>query len=262
MSKELAVLVIHGMGSQKDDFANEMIKEVGGRVPGSERIAWKSVFWADILSKRQDNYLRRANRNNDLDFIKLRKFVVGALADASSYRFVANDSTSTYNRVHTIVRDAMKDLFENPKLLNGTVKPLVVMAHSLGGHIMSNYIWDIQKNRAVATPGDNAFEKMRRLRGMITFGCNIPLFTFALDDAKPIKLHADAKWNNYFDPDDILGYPLKAISDKYRAAVHRDIPINVGGVFASWNPAAHGKYWTDNSFTKPVARQLKKLLDG
>ena len=62
-------------------------------------------------------------------------------------------------------------------------------------------------------------------------------------------------------PDDILGYPLRPINDAYRRTVHRDIAINVGGLFASWNPLSHARDWTDGDFVRPVARFLATLLD-
>ena len=256
MAEDLGVLVIHGIGSQERDFADEMIDELQDLVDGSDRIAWQPVFWADVLKKAQDSYLRRANSNNTLDYMGIRRFVVGALGDASAYRRVNDDPKSTYGRVHTIVRDDVANL--QGQL--GDAKPLVILAHSLGGQIMSNYIWDIQKGIEIVTPGNNQFEKMRTMKGLITFGCNIPLFTFALDKVLPIKLPAGAKWTNYYDPDDVLGYPLKPLSAEYRATVSRDIPINVGGLFSSWNPLSHNGYWTDNDFTKPVAKFLSSLL--
>jgi len=72
---------------------------------------------------------------------------------------------------------------------------------------------------------ENSFESMQNLAGIITFGCNIPLFTFAYNHVKPIefppsnldsKLKQKAKWINYYDSDDILGYPLKPINAEYR----------------------------------------------
>ena len=64
MSKELAVLVIHGMGSQSDDFAVEMIQELNRRLSDSgkdpKKIAWQSIYWANILKDRQVAYLKEA----------------------------------------------------------------------------------------------------------------------------------------------------------------------------------------------------------
>lgn len=46
-----------------------------------------------------------------------------------------------------------------------------------------------------------------------------------------------AKWFNFYDPDDVLGYPLKTINADYKKAVAKDIPINVG-VYSH-----HGIHW-------------------
>ena len=104
---------------------------------------------------------------------------------------------------------------------------------------------------------------------MITFGCNIPLFTFAYEDVKPIKFPAEqledparskSQWLNFYDPDDLLGYPLKPINDAYDAVVKSDLPINAGSIFTSWNPLSHGGYWTDNDFTNPVSEFIADFL--
>jgi len=65
---------------------------------------------------------------------------------------------------------------------------------------------------------------------------------------------------NFYDPDDVLGYPLKAINQKYNQVVNKDTAVNVGGIFSNWNPMAHKKYWTDNDFTKPVTRFIQGFL--
>ncbi len=145
-------------------------------------------------------------------------------------------------------------------------KPMIVLAHSLGGHIMSNYIWDMQHSTNRRT---SAFERMDYLSEIITFGCNIPMFTFACNTVQPIELppaalpdelKAPAKWVNYFDPDDVFGYPLKPINAEYNNVVSEDIAINVGNLLTSWNPASHGSYWTDNDFTHPVSEYLSRFL--
>ena len=155
--------------------------------------------------------------------------------------------------------------------LPGDDLPLIVLAHSLGGHIMSNHIWDMQHPGGTPPPGLSPFERMHTLAGMVTFGCNIPLFTFAYATVVPIEFPAaqlpnpgavrdKAKWLNYYDPDDVLGYPLKSINAAYDAVVDEDIPISVGGWFSSWNPLSHNKYWTDNDFTKPAAEFIATFL--
>lgn len=268
MAIELAVLVIHGMGSQEPDFAEPMIRELSDRVDNLDRdssqIAWRSVYWADILEPRQRQYLRKAISSGDLDYTGLRKFMITAFGDASAYQKVASAQNSTYEEIHKRVENEIEQLYVTD--LNSRPKPLIVIAHSLGGHIMSNYTWDMQTG---ANTAPSPFQRMEKLSGMITFGCNIPFFTFAYKDVKPIKfppsqlppnLKSKARWFNFYDPDDILGYPLKPLSPEYRKVVTRDIPINVGNFLTSWNPAAHSGYWTDNDFTKPVAKFIASFL--
>lgn len=77
----------------------------------------------------------------------------------------------------------------------------------------------------------------------------------------PDDLKRKAKWLNFYDPDDVLGYPLKPINAAYDNVVTDDITINVGSWFStSWNPLSHSAYWTDNSFTKPVAKYVCSFL--
>ena len=268
MSKELVVLVIHGMGSQGKGFAEEMIKEVNKRVDdlgkNSTQIVWEDVYWADITEQKQVGYLRSARKNNDLDYVKLRKFMLSSFGDASAYRQVPDGSNAVYNRIHSRIAEKVESVYRND--LGLKPKPMLVLAHSLGGHIMSNYIWDMQhsKDKSLST-----FEKMNYLSGIVTFGCNIPLFTFAYDKVEPIKFppaglpakfKAKAKWFNFYDPDDVLGYPLKPINQEYAKVVTRDISINAGGLLSSWNPMSHTQYWTDNDLTKPVAKFISTFL--
>jgi len=268
MAQDIAVVVIHGMGNQERNFSHPLRDEINDRLGPdlSKQVTWSEIYWADVLAPRQRNYLRRANSTNDLDLLSLRRFVVEAFGDASAYRKTDDRRDTAYEQIHAKVDAIIEELedADQPR------KPLFVMAHSLGGHIMSNYIYDMQKRQSPPRTISD-FRQMRTLAGVITFGCNIPLFTFAYekDDIKPIKFPGSklsaankdrARWFNFFDPDDVLGYPLKPINKAYREVVNRDIAINVGGINSSWNPMSHSKYWTDNDFTKPVARILKSFL--
>lgn len=269
MSADVGLLVIHGIGAQKKGFADPFIEETNSRVEkagfSSSQLAWETAYWADITEPTQRSYLKRANVSNDLDYIKLRQVVLSALGDASAYQKVPGEPAgSVYNQIHARIRSAISRLYESG--LDGQPKPLIVCAHSLGGHIMSNYIWDMQRHPDKSL---SPFERMEKLTGLITFGCNIPLFTFSHADPKPIKfppkklspaLLKKARWDNYFDPDDVLGYPLKPINEAYGKTVNSDIAINVGGWASSWQPQSHTKYWTDNDFTRPVARYICKFL--
>ncbi len=268
MEKDLGVLVIHGMGSQHNGFANPLIDEVTELLGSSAgaRVAWAPVYWQDILESRQLAYMREAKRNHDVDALRLRSFVVSALGDAAAYQKVAGSKNQTYERIHTKVEESLSELADVQ--LGGAKCPIVVVAHSLGGHIMSNFIWDRQHDSAAKKKALGPVKSMQTLAGMVTFGCNIPLFTFAYDKVEPIKFPGPklsaahkrkARWLNFYDPDDILGYPLKALP-AYRKVVDRDVAINAGGIFSSWNPLSHSDYWTDNDLTRPLTRFLGEFI--
>ncbi|MBR02406.1 MAG: hypothetical protein V1245_09270 [Arenicellales bacterium] len=274
MTKTLAALVIHGIGRQQPDFANGMIKAVSAHLAAQgsdpQQVAWQPVFWDDILRPAQDAYLQAAYAAADLNARRLRTLVLSALGDAAGYRQLPSggrrggEETQTYHRVHARLREAMRSLYR--RQLDGRPVPLVVLAHSFGGHILSNYVWDSQHRPDQRL---SSFERMNWLCGLVTFGCNIPLFTFACHEVQPItfppprlpaRFKERARWLNFFDPDDVLGWPLKPINAAYDQVVSLDQRINVGGPVTGWTPASHLAYWTDRRFTRRVADFLLTLL--
>jgi hypothetical protein len=285
MGAKLGVLVIHGVGSQGYNFADPMKKILKGKISDYDEICWESVWWAPALTDREKDLLDKLfpieNRPHCIEFrkyliFKLRKFVVSYMGDATAYRYVPDNGSqtnNTYENIHRIVHDSIVNLRVG---LGNTDKPVIVMAHSLGSVIMSDYIWDRQKklqNHETDPYGNNELERMQTLAGFITFGSPIPLFTLAYRPVKSIKFPPDnlpgnlqilkdeATWLNFYDEDDVLGWPLKHLSNSYEARPIEDKPINVGGMLTSWNPLCHHEYWTDNSFTEPVAEYISKILN-
>ncbi|MFQ5513210.1 MAG: hypothetical protein ACE5FG_02140 [Myxococcota bacterium] len=269
MERKLAICVIHGIGSPDPGFADEMIEEIDSRVAGSGHdagaIVWKTIHWSDVLEFRQRAYLDAARRSAELDYLRLRRFVIEGLGDAAAYHRNPTRHASTYERIHARIREALAEVYEQP--LGRRAAPLIFLAHSLGSYIVSNYIWDVQ--HAPSRAGGNAFERLETLSGIVSFGSTIPLHVLAYDEIVPIvfppqnlpaRLRRKARWLNFYDPDDVLGYPLRPINAAYRRVVHRDIAINVGGLGSSWNPRSHSRYWTDDDFTRAVARFVTSFL--
>jgi alpha-beta hydrolase superfamily lysophospholipase len=165
-----------------------------------------------------------------------------------------------YQAIHQRVYERLAELSSRA----GPVTPLVVAAHSLGSVIFSDHVWDEQRRRG---PGRDAFTRCETLAGLITFGSNIPLFTLGLEQVKPIAFPPSgsalsapvrdaARWMNYFDRDDVLGYPLREISPAYAETVHEDVSIGVGSLLAGWTPVSHTAYWKDAGFVDRVAGQV------
>jgi len=280
MAKRVGVLVAHGMGKQTQDFAAPLIEAVQAELGvRAQEVAWQPVWWQAALAKRQKDLLERLEQGGPLHYRRLRDLVVHFLADAVAYQRVPPDASGkkptaerqdTYEAIHALVADAVRQL----RAEIGQDAPLIVVAHSLGCHVLSNYIWDMQKHPAAATP----FERFETLAGMLTFGCNIPLFVLAHYEPQPITFPAPSvaqalrpgvtpealrravRWTNIYDPDDPLGFPLKTLSQSYGQAVFEDVAENVGNLLVSLTPLSHNAYWTDKGVTTRLAAQIRDVI--
>ncbi|MFD1511437.1 hypothetical protein [Lacimonas salitolerans] len=274
----VAVAVIHGMGSQGDkpqdpnaiSFSADLYRGLRARM-GAERfdrlVGWREIFWADVLQSRQQQYMDDALAGK-ARWMQTRDFVMHRLADAAAYRWEKGESAHVYRDIHGRVAAALAHL----ETVTGPRAPLIVLAHSLGGHILSNYIWDMQKGHATApTP----FQRLETMAGLVTFGCNVPIFTFAYahEDVEAIRRpgnlippdrHLTPWWRNYNDRDDPLGMPLRHSGKGYQA-LHdagelRDTWISVGGALTAWNPLSHNAYWADANLQRPVAAMIAEAM--
>ncbi|HJV65567.1 MAG TPA: hypothetical protein VJ550_07540 [Geomonas sp.] len=272
MNKKLGVLLVHGMGAIADDFAHDAIAELKEKIAGRgldhDEVAWQTVYWAPTLAAQESRLWGALSADHDLNWAKLRKFFINAFGTISSYHAAHERPGSIYHQVHGTVHEALRELIGK---LDGEDRPLVVMAHSLGSMIMSNYIWDRQQGRDRERYGATPFERMETLAGLVTLGSTIPLLSVAANPVTaiefpasglPEKVRKKAKWLNLYDADDVLGWPLKPLSPSYAAAVSEDLEVSVGNILTSWNPANHAAYWTDDSVMKPVGYLLSSILEA
>lgn len=266
MVSEIGVLIVHGMGAQEPNFADAFIAEMQGRLlrlgVAPDAVSWRAGWWADTVKLREDNLWDILSRDHTLRYQDTRRFVISHFGDALAYQRIPGPGMDAYRLIHARIREHLGALRDEM----GGDKPIVVIAHSLGSAIVSNYVWDEQKSPAA---GATATQRMETLAGIVTFGSNIPLFTLSLDEVVAIRfpvptlpapLREASRWLNFFDADDVLGYPLRPLSPSYRDAVSADLQINVGSALRSWNPLSHEEYWTDNDFTAPVASMIREVL--
>jgi len=273
---KLGVLIIHGVGSQNEDFADPMIEELKERISDQAKIQWKTVYWAPILESAENKLLHELFPGVEPpDWFELRKLVMNYVGDVTAYRYLPTSSsqpqkTNKYDDIHEKVHKSIVELRES---LGSADKPLIVMAHSLGSVIMFDYIRDRQEKRDGDPYGNTKFERMETLAGFITFGSPIPLFQLANDPVQCITFPPDnltkdlkdkAKWFNFYDKDDVLGWPVLYLCNHCKAplksCVIEDKQINVGDISTFWYAMCHNKYWTDNNFTKPVAKYIAEIL--
>ncbi len=275
---KVGLAILHGMGDQKTDFAEDFIRKVERRFveqiegqssdPASQ-IVFQAVHYADILAAREKKLLEDIRRSHDLDWTKLRTFIVDYMGDAIAYE-LTSDPNDNYRKTHIRLAERLNELDSNA----GPGASLSIAAHSLGSIIVSNYLWDIQNPRMapielpppevkpnLSTPTS----KMENLTNLFTFGSTIALWALRYPDlGEPVtfpvpgRIHPqlDAVWYNFFDDDDVLAYPLKPISNKYDIAVTEDTKVNAGNLFTNWTPLSHGQYWGDSEITRPIADKL------
>lgn len=263
-----------------------MVDEIARRVARAgkpaAKIAWEPVFWHKALGPRQDE-VKKAYREAGTRWGGLRDPFLTALGDAGAYLGNAARPGSMYLQVHREIHASIRRAKDR---LDRTTRPLVFIANSLGCMMMSDYIWDRRSSekRLASNPADTPdpfaaddFERLHSLAFIMTMGCNIPLFIhgFAHDEIRAIEFpHPDleptlasgARWDNYYDRDDILGFPLAPVGLGYKqlrdAGRLRDIPIDAGPILLSATPLSHKYYWTDDDFTIPASEVIAGLLPG
>ncbi len=275
MAKKLGLIIIHGMGDTQPDFSGDLEKILGQQL-GSQiwrDIHLEPVYYQSILQNNQ----RRVW--NDMQFLppnklrwsQLRKFMLYGFADASSLEHNSTYDNSVYKKTQKIIVESLR---RARQFLENKESPLIVIAQSLGGQIISNYIWDSQMAKGIwevnntdyINPSleEKDFISLKTMRFLFTTGCNIPLFVAGFDKIIPFdksKLHPQFEWKNYYDRDDPLGWPLQPLSDEYNQLV-KDIEIDSGNFLLNQTPFSHNEYWTDTDFCKPLINEIKKLLNS
>jgi hypothetical protein len=266
--KRVAIAVIHGLGSEDEFYSVELKHRITERYVKSEEgrleedLLFHEIYWGDLIKSEMEAFRKKANYKQDLTYQSLREI----LTDTQVLSLLYCPGTSFYEAVNDRIRDGLRK-FSSHRRVDSDDTPLVVLAHSYAGVIMSHYIKQMQLD----AQGRSNFESMRTLAGYITFGNPMALYSLKPNSAglgEPINIVGEAlepdlkkraKWYNFYDKDDIVAYPLKGISDEFNQYVHEDLEINVGSATTSWNPACHTGYWEDKDFYRPVADFLGEL---
>lgn len=283
---EAALITIHGMGrtesSYDEGIKQEMRQRLGTRW---SRLHFDKVYYQGILQPNEDRvWSLVAGR---LSWDPLREFLLFGFADAAGLEAKKHLPGSVYTQAQINIA---KVLFDARTALGGD-KPVVIIAQSLGGQVLSNYLWDAQHHlsnpgsvnigiwrdpqqfaQQIAGQSSLSADELRfiaggSLRYLYTTGCNIPIFVAAHAGAQIIpidKPRPDFEWHNYYDKDDVLGWPLEDLSSAY-ASIVVDHRINASSgffswVFKSWNPMSHKQYWGDNDVLDPLEAHVAALL--
>lgn len=270
MYKKLAIAIIHGIGEQTEDYAEKTIALINKKFskklkqlvedPSSYLIV-QPIVWSQIFAEREGNLFKQTVLNNHLRYQDLRRFVIQYVGDVVAYQPVET-AGHNYERVHEEIGESLNILAKKA----GNDAPLCVISHSLGSVIASNYFYDLQVDKGDAIKL-SPLEKGNTLTLFYTLGTTLPLWSLRYHNFnRPINIpskelpnfHPGLKgeWINFYDKDDVLGYPLKDVSEHYNAAVDEDRKVNVGGLFTSWNPLCHIKYLKDKDVVDPIVDGL------
>jgi len=199
----------------------------------------------------------------------LRKFLITNIADLINYGGKPNLPNQVYEKTQLMLYNAIINL-QNQLAANA---PLIIIASSMGTEIMNNYIWDRQHAGENDPFGTTPFERFETLTGLFTFGNNIPIFSSSntIEDLRPIEFPVQnilpiykklAIWENYYDKNDPLGYPIKFINEFYADANVKDIQIGVGNLLSFWNILSHFGYWTSGKLQKRISNFIIKVLEA
>ena len=86
MSKKLGIITIHGMGDTPEDYDSEIKKDLKRRVGDTRwsQVAWGKVYYQSILQRNQARLMRDIRQKADVDWTKLRKFLLYGFSDAAA----------------------------------------------------------------------------------------------------------------------------------------------------------------------------------
>ncbi|MBN1218676.1 MAG: hypothetical protein JXM69_07100 [Anaerolineae bacterium] len=278
-TNRIAVAVVHGIGKQNPNFADELMakltekfaNQLSGKILNPHtQLVIEPIHWAPVMQDLEDLLWKRLSRGSVLDFIKLRQFMVEFGADALAYQPLPRER-AVYEAVHGVVARGFRNLADKV----GPNAPLCVIAHSLGTVIASNYLYDLQKGYDFLPESvqmhhqQTPLEMGETLAFFYTLGSPIALWSLRYSDfGRPIsvpsphlaKYHPDlnGEWVNFYDADDVIGFPLRTLNDEYRKVVKKDVEVNVGSFLTSWSPLSHLEYWTDDDVLDPIAKILAR----
>jgi hypothetical protein len=251
MAQPVAIVFVHGIHTFAPGYHAGMQDAIEARLPKHLRefVTYRSVFWAERVRRRQKEYLDAVAEKNLFSVSPYRSLVVQGLGDAAAYQKTKSYKNSCYYEIQSDIRAVLESLDDAAQ----PGRPLIFVGHSLGCHIISSFIWDVNtiknwdeerlsnENEEIRAFADylrngSPFRRLDTLAGLVMMGSNMPLFTFTFGPSRilPITSSRDpseppgfpgralepslrdrARWLNYYSRNDLLGYPLKPLNDAY-----------------------------------------------
>ena len=253
MPRHVAVVFVHGIFAEGFSYAEPMRAGLLRLLPRElqQYVRFESVFWAHEVRGHQRNFMQNVRAHADVVDNHLRRFLIEGLGDAAAYQKTRHRENSMYYDVHASIGHVL-DRIDTPDRAD---QPMIFIGHSLGCHIISSFVWDLNKlkQRSAASiqsepdsairdewqqlQGASPFRRLDTFAGLVTLGSNMPLFTFTFGPARvfpitmvppgsdlkpafpgaalPQPLYDRARWLNFYSKRDLLGFPLKPLNPAY-----------------------------------------------
>jgi hypothetical protein len=143
MPQHVAVVFVHGIFAKAIQYSIPMQDQLLKLLPRElhRYLNFEEVFWAGPVRGRQSAYMKNAKSDADIVDNKLRSFFIEGLGDAAAYQKTQQRENSIYYQVHDEINKTLKRFDDR----SHRKTPLVFIAHSLGSHIVSSYVWDLNK---------------------------------------------------------------------------------------------------------------------
>lgn len=285
------IIFIHGIGDKCNGFSlwlqkkikSEFIKtvlRVSSDHPPKDSLHLCEALWYQATQEDQDKlwddlfpWMRKRNipkkelvrspislfsRLRYMTF--LRKLVVNFQGDLIAY--LESPGANKYHAVHREIYRAVETCAKQTLSTDATPHNpalLTVVGHSLGAVIASDLLYDTLIGKTREWPPH------LRLANLMSLGSPLALYKLRYGSDsfhKPIIMQdQNGRWINFYDPQDVIGYPLKTLNDAYDNAVFLDKVINVGQWWNPWHfmrqntPFNHDLYLEDHAVAKIIGRK-------
>ncbi|WGL18350.1 hypothetical protein PVT68_08650 [Microbulbifer bruguierae] len=275
---DLVILAAPGMGAVDEDFAAPLFRALEQAL-GDD---WSRVHADTILCQGhlQPNIERvfDAMQKRDMDYLRARKFMLYGLAEASAQLADIDQRGGNYDKT----QQAIYQTLERAAKATSDTTPIILLSHSIGCSILSNYLWDAQRptvSHGIWRDGGpkgvhkgsakDLFLRGKTLAHWYTLGASNPLWSAGMARDQIQAVTSDTRgynfrWKNFYHPDDLFGWPLKPLSPSYNQAVYRDFETRplADWSAASWGPqlVSHDGYWQNELVQKSLVDDVKDVL--
>lgn len=267
--------MIRGSGSsgfkRQELFISRLNQNLARAGQNPELLAHDTVDWYGPLQEQQELIMLRMKKAKiRLRSNLTRQLIITNIGDLINYGGKPGFPHFGYEQTHELVHQTILNL----KRQLHDHAPLLIIATSMGTEIINDYIRDRQtakKAGKVDPMGYSPFERFETLTGLFTLGNNLPIFAASqhVDEIHPIdfpsphlspELQRVAVWENYYDKNDAMGYPIKPLNRHFENnSKLKDKQINIGGVLTFWNTFSHFGYWRSRRLVRRIASYIEKL---